>query len=98
MELSKENNFEELISKEKVLVDFYAEWCGPCKVLGPIMDEIDAENSDITVIKVNVDEHSELAGKYGIRGIPTVIGFSKGEVKSLLVGVKPKDEILAIFE
>ena len=98
MELSKENNFDELIAQEKVLVDFYAEWCGPCKVLGPIMDEIDEENDDITVIKVNVDEHSELAGKYGIRGIPTVIGFSKGEVKSLLVGVKPKDEILAIFE
>ena len=98
MELKNVKDFDELILKDKVLVDFYAEWCGPCKMITPIMDEIADESTDITVIKVNVDDHQELANKYGIRGIPTIMAMSKGEVLGLIVGVKPKSEILDLLD
>lgn len=86
---------EVLKSDKAVLVDFWAEWCGPCKALTPILEEISGEvEAKAKVVKVNVDEASELAQKYGIRGIPTLIFFKDGEVKSTLVGNQPKAEIL----
>ncbi len=90
-------NFDQEVLKSDVpvLVDLCAEWCGPCKALSPILDEIATELSGkATVMKVNVDEAGDLAQKYGIRGIPTLIFFKNGEVKSTLVGNQPKQEIV----
>ena len=82
-------------SSTPVVVDFWAEWCGPCKALAPVLDEIAGEvDGKANVVKVNVDENQDLAQKYGIRGIPTLIFFKDGEVKSTLVGNQSKQEII----
>lgn len=91
------DNFESQVLKsdKPVLVDFWAEWCGPCKALAPLLDEISQEvGENANVVKVNVDEAGELAQKYGIRGIPTLIFFKDGEARNTLVGNQPKAEIL----
>lgn len=93
--VNKDSFEAEVLSSDKpVIVDFWAEWCGPCKALAPILDEISNEVEGAKVVKVNVDEAGELAQQYGIRGIPTLIFFKGGEVKSTLVGNQPKAEIL----
>ena len=96
IQVTKDNfETEVLNSSTPVVVDFWAEWCGPCKALSPILDEISTEMGESArVVKVNVDDSSELAQQYGIRGIPTLIFFKGGEVKSTLVGNQPKAEIL----
>lgn len=93
---ANESNFDELVlnSSVPVVVDFWAEWCGPCKALSPVLEEIASQsNGKVSIVKVNVDEAAPLASKYGIRGIPTLIFFKDGEVKSTLVGNQPKAEI-----
>ena len=76
-----------------VLVDFWAEWCGPCKQIGPTLEEIDSEMGDrITVAKVNIDENPNTPSKYGVRGIPTLILFKNGEVASTKIGALPKSQ------
>ena len=92
---AKEFNEEVLTSKEKVLVDFYADWCGPCKMLGPILDEI---SKDHTAYKVNVDNEPELAQNYGIMSIPCMIVFKDGKEVNRLVGLRSKADILELLK
>ena len=90
-----QNNFNNAIANGTTLVDFYADWCGPCRMVSPIVDEIAAERSDITVGKVNVDDENALAMKYGVMSIPTLIVFQDGKEKARIVGARPKVAILA---
>lgn len=85
---------EVLKSEGPVLVDFWAEWCGPCKQLSPVIDEIAGERSDLKVTKVNIDESPEAPQKYGVRGIPTLMIFKDGELIGTKVGGMPKSKIL----
>ncbi|WP_104199462.1 thioredoxin [Cryobacterium sp. Y29] len=91
-----EANFEqEVINNEKtVLVDFWAEWCGPCRAVSPILDQIATENADkLDIVKLNVDEHPALAAKYQITSIPAMKVFQKGEVVKTVIGAKPKPQL-----
>ena len=85
-------------SDKKVLIDFYADWCGPCRMVSPIVDEIAEERDDILVGKINVDESPELAMQFGIVSIPTLIVMEKGEIVNKMVGARPKSEILSALE
>ena len=93
------NNFqEEVLNSEKpVLLDFWASWCGPCRMVGPILDEIAAERSDIKVAKVNVDEQPELASRYKIMSIPTLMVIREGKVVNQALGARPKNQILEML-
>jgi thioredoxin 1 len=90
-------NFAETISGDKpVLVDFWAEWCGPCRLVAPILDELAAENPDkITIAKLNVDENPALSGSYDVMSIPTLILFKDGIEKKRIIGARPKHALLA---
>ena len=92
-------NFEELVlnSAKPVLLDFWATWCGPCRMVAPVVEEIAAERDDILVGKVNVDEEMELAVKFGIISIPTLIVMKNGEVDNKALGFMPKAEILKLL-
>ena len=93
------NNFrnEVLDSQKPVLLDFWASWCGPCRMVSPIVDEIAAERGDIKVGKVNVDEERELAGQFGVMSIPTLVVIKGGKVVNQMVGARPKSQILAML-
>lgn len=97
LKLTDENFEIEVLNSEKTcLVDFYADWCGPCKMMSPIIDEIAGELGDtIKVGKVNSDENMELTQKYQIMSIPTIMVIKNGEVKKTFVGVTPKEEIVS---
>jgi thioredoxin 1 len=94
-------NFEEVVLKSStpVLVDFWAEWCGPCRAVGPILDQIaDEHGNKIKIVKLNTDEESAIAIKYGITSIPTLNVFVNGEVVKTIIGAKPKPALLKELE
>ena len=94
------NEFNEKISKGRVLVDFFATWCGPCKMLSPLLEEIDqrGEAGDLLIVKVDVDEAGMIAGKYGIQSIPTLMLFENGQVVKNALGYMPKPQLLSFLK
>lgn len=94
-----ENNFEEIKNGSKtVLIDFYADWCGPCKMVSPIVDKIAEEHPEYIVGKVNVDDEPDLAESYGVMSIPTLVVLKGGEVAAKTVGVQSKEAILEMLK
>ena len=92
------NNFDEIKNSPKtVLLDFYADWCGPCRMVSPIVDEIANENPDILVGKINVDEQPELASAFSVMSIPTLVVLKDGKIVNQSMGAKPKAQILAML-
>ena len=98
VEISKDNFQAEVLSSDKpVIVDFWASWCGPCKMLSPLVDQIAEENDNIKVCKVNVDDEQDIAVEYKVMSIPTLVVFKDGAEVNRSVGVKSKEEILAMI-
>ena len=93
------NNFQDEVmhSEKLVLLDFWASWCGPCRMVSPIVDEIAAERGDIKVGKINVDEQPELAARFGVMSIPTLVVMKEGKIVNQAVGARPKAQILAML-
>lgn len=96
--LENEKEFNNLIEDEKVLVDFYATWCGPCQLISPIIEEIAKENENIKVIKIDVDKFPELSRKYGIMSIPTLMVFSEGKEVKKHIGYLEKEGIEVLLK
>ena len=91
------SEFDAAIKQGKVLVDFFATWCGPCKMLSPLLEEVAEENPDLLVLKIDVDEVGELAARYGIQAIPTLMLFKNGERIETKMGYQNKNQLLAFI-
>ncbi len=93
----KDEVFNDEIKEGLVLVDFYADWCGPCRMLAPVIEEVANELPNVKIIKINVDEREDVARTYGVMSIPTVILFENGEIKKKQVGFMPKEVLMRWF-
>ena len=98
LHINNDNFHSEVLNSDKpVLLDFFASWCGPCRMVGPILDEIAEEREDIKVCKVNIDEQPELANRFRIMSVPTLMVFKDGKIVEQSVGAMPKHQILAML-
>lgn len=96
--ITKENFEQEVLQSAKpVLLDFWASWCGPCRMLSPVVDEVAEERTDVKVGKVNIDEQPELAGQFGVMSIPTLLVFEQGKLVRQAVGARPKASVLELL-
>lgn len=93
-------DFDDVVlnSEKPVVIDFYANWCGPCKMLSPVVDELSEERDDVLFVKVNVDEEEELAAKFGVMSIPMLVLVENGEVKKTSLGYKPKEDLMKLLD
>lgn len=98
LKINKDNMQNEVLNSHKtVLLDFYADWCGPCRMVAPVISEIAEERPDIKVGKINVDEQSELAARFDVMSIPTLVVMKEGKIVNKAVGMRPKAQILAML-
>lgn len=97
MDAVSQDDFEDVVVKApgKILVDFWAEWCGPCRMVGPVLEEMADDYPDVTFVKLNVDEAADTAQRFGVMNIPTILAFEGGEVKQRIVGAMPKTKLVA---
>lgn len=98
LSVNKNNFNQEVLNSDKpVLMDFWAPWCGPCRMVAPLVEEIAKERSDIKVVKINVDEEQELAMQFGVMSIPTLVVMKNGKIVNQVTGARPKAQILAML-
>jgi len=88
------DNFKESIAEGTVIVDFYADWCAPCRMIGPVLEQISEEQADLKIVKVNVDENPQLASEFGVRGIPALFVVKDGKTVAQKAGFMPKDALV----